>query len=95
MGRETQGFAALSPAQRQLAASLGSLTNWSRRTTPEARRAGTEAARTARRRKLEQQADPEGRLSPEELEAAVDRLKRAHYRRMALASAKSRRRAAA
>lgn len=90
MGRETQGFAALSPAQRQLAASLGSLTNWSRITSPEARRAATAPARKARERKWEQQADPDGVLSPEELAAAVDRLKRAHYRRMALASAAKR-----
>ena len=69
MGRETQGFAALTPAQRSLAASQGSLINWSRRTSPEARRQATEAARAARRRNLERQADPEGVLSPEELEA--------------------------
>lgn len=94
MGRETQGFAALTPAQRSLAASQGSLINWSRRTSPEARRQATEAARAARRRNLERQADPEGVLSPEELEAAVDRLRRAHYRAMALASARARQRAA-
>lgn len=86
-----QGFAALSPAQRQLAASLGSLTNWSRITSPEARRAATAPAREARQRSWERQADPNGKLSPEELAAAVDRLKRAHYRRMALASAQARR----
>lgn len=90
MGRDTQGFAALSPAQRSLAASIGSLTNWSRLTTPEARREKNAPARAAMQRKWEQQADPDGVLSPEELAAAVDRLKRAHYRRMALASAKKR-----
>jgi hypothetical protein len=94
MGRETQGFAALPPAQRALAASVGSLTNWSRLTSPEARRAATEAARAGRRRSLERQADPDGVLSPEELAAAVDRLRRAHYRAMALASARARQRAA-
>lgn len=90
MGRETQGFAALSPAQRALAASLGSLTKWSRQTSPEARRAGTSAARATRRRNLELQADPDGVLSPEELDAAVSRLQKAHFRRMALASARKR-----
>ena len=94
MGRETQGFAALPPAQRSLAASVGALTNWSRRTSPEARRAATEAARAGMRRKLERQADPEGVLPPDELEAAVERLRRAHYRAMALASARARQRAA-
>lgn len=90
MGHETQGFAALSPAQKSLAAAIGSLTKWSRMTSPEARRAGTAAARAARERSWEQKADPDGALSPDELTAAVDRLKRAHYRRMALASAQAR-----
>lgn len=90
MGRETQGFAALSPAQRSLAAAIGSFTYWSRITSPEARRAANQPARDARRRALEQQADPDGVLPPDELAAAVDRLKRAHYRRMALASAQAR-----
>jgi hypothetical protein len=94
VGRETQGFAALSPAQRQLAASLGSLTNWSRKTSAEARRNGTQAARDARRARFEAEADPTGELPPDELAAAVQRLQRAHMRRMALASAASRRRAA-
>lgn len=90
MGRDTQGFAALSPAQRSLAASIGSLTNWSRLTSPEARRAATATARAAMRSKWEREADPDGVLPPKELEAAVDRLKKAHYRRMALASARAR-----
>lgn len=94
MGRDTQGFAALSPAQRELAASLGSLVNWSRKTSPAARRAATQPARDARTRNLELQADPDGVLAPDELAAAVARLRKAHYRRMALASAQSRRRAA-
>ncbi|MCT2280652.1 hypothetical protein M3G91_23840 [Micromonospora chalcea] len=94
MGRETQGFAALPPSQRQLTASLGSLTRWSRVNTQEARTAALAPARAARQRQWERQADPDGVLSPAELAAAVDRLKKAHYRRMALASAKKRRRAA-
>jgi hypothetical protein len=91
MGRETQGFAALPPAQRQLAAAIGGLTHWSRVTTAEARRAAMAPARAGMRRKLEQQADPDGVLPPDELASAVARLRRAHYRRMALASAKKRR----
>ena len=86
-----RGFANLSPAQRELAASLGSLINWSRKTSPEARRDATQPARDARRRNLERQADPDGLLPPDELAAAVGRLKRAHMRRMALASAQKRR----
>lgn len=83
-----------SPAQRQLAASIGSLTRWSRVNSREGRTAALAPARAAMRGKWEQQADPDGRLSPEELEAAVARLKKAHFRRMALASAAKRRSAA-
>jgi hypothetical protein len=79
-----------SKAQRELAASIGSLTRWSRVHGDEARRAATAPMRTAMRKRWEQEADPDGLLSPEDLEAAVGRLKKAHYRRMALASAKSR-----
>lgn len=89
MGKK-QGFAVLSPAQRSLAASAGALVQWSRVTSPEDRRAKTAPARAAMRRKWEQQADPEGTLPPDEREAAVNRLRRAHYRRMALASARAR-----
>ncbi|MFC4146579.1 hypothetical protein ACFO0M_09960 [Micromonospora mangrovi] len=52
-------------------------------------------ARAARQKQWERQADPAGVLSADELAAAVDRLKKAHYRRMALASAKKRSRDAA
>lgn len=85
------GFSALSPSQRSLQAAIGSLTRWSRVNTPEARQAATAPARAARTRAWEQQADPDGVLPPEELAAAVARLKTAHYRRMALASARARR----
>lgn len=90
MGRNTQGFAALPPAQRSLAASYGSLTGWSRRTSKESRREATASARAGRQRSFEQQADPDGVLPADELAAAVERLKKAHYRRMALASAQAR-----
>ncbi|GAA2327374.1 hypothetical protein [Dactylosporangium salmoneum] len=78
------------PAQRELAASIGSLTRWSRVHGDEARRAALAPARRGLRAKWEQEADPDGRLSPAELDAAVERLKQAHYRRMALASSKAR-----
>lgn len=81
-----------SPAQRELAASIGALTRWSR-TPGDARRQALAPARKGMRAKWEQEADPEGVLSPQDLDEAVERLKKAHYRRMALASLKSRRRA--
>ena len=90
MGRDTQGFAALSPAQRSLAASIGSLTNWSRRPGDEQRRAATAPAREAMRARWEREADPTGVLTPDELARAVHCLRRAHMRRMALASALAR-----
>ena len=79
-----------SPAQRELAASIGSLTRWSRVHGDDARRAALGPARAGLRSKWEREADPEGVLSPADLDAAVERLRKAHYRRMALASAKSR-----
>lgn len=91
----SRGFQALPPAERQLAASLGSLIRWSRVTSEEARTAALAPARAARQRQWERKADPDGVLSPDELAAAVERLKKAHYRGMALASAKKRRRDAA
>ncbi|GAA1028765.1 hypothetical protein GCM10009557_15000 [Virgisporangium ochraceum] len=81
-----------SPAQRSLAAAVGSLTRWSRVHGADGRRQATQAMRDGRRRKLEQQAIEEAgrQLAPDELDEAVERLKKAHYRRMALASAKAR-----
>jgi hypothetical protein len=79
-----------SKAQRELAASIGSLTRWSRVHGDTARRDALAPARAGLRSRWEQEADPEGQLSAEDLDAAVDRLKKAHYRRMALASAKAR-----
>jgi hypothetical protein len=80
------------PAQRQLAAAIGSLTRWSRIHGTDARRNATQAMRDGRRRKLEAQAIAEaGReLSGDELDEAVGRLRKAHYRRMALASSRAR-----
>ena len=79
-----------SKAQRELAASIGSLTRWSRVHGDKARRDQLGPARAGLRSKWEHEADPDGVLSPADLDAAVDRLKRAHYRRMALASARAR-----
>ncbi|GGM13980.1 hypothetical protein [Micromonospora yangpuensis] len=85
-----RGFAALPPAQRELAAAVGSLTRWSRVTSKDARKDALAPARAARQKQWERRADPDGTLSPEELAAAVARLKAAHIRRMAMASARSR-----
>lgn len=83
-----------SPAQRELAAAIGGLTRWSRVQSKEGRTSALAPARAGLRSKWEREADPDGKLGPTELDAAVERLKRAHFRRMALASLKSRRRQA-
>jgi hypothetical protein len=77
-------------ARRELAASIGSLTRWAAVTSKDSRTEALAPARQGRRKRLETQADPDGLLSPKELDLAVDRLQRAHYRRMALASVAAR-----
>jgi hypothetical protein len=83
------GTGHLPPAHRSLIASVASNTRWAK-TTVEERRAATAAATEARRKGWERKADPEGRMTPEELADAVARLKTAHYRLMALRSAQAR-----
>ncbi|GLH97385.1 hypothetical protein [Phytohabitans aurantiacus] len=85
-----QGFASMPESQHRLASAIGSLTRWSRVNSRDARTAALAPARAAMRRRWEAEADPDGVLSPNELEAAVKRLQAAHMRRMALASAKKR-----
>jgi hypothetical protein len=82
--------ARLPAAHRSLIASRASLTRWAGLNSPEARRAATAPATAGRRRKWELKADPDGVLPPAEREAAVERLKRAHYQLMALRSAQAR-----
>lgn len=78
------------PAQRSLIASIAANTRWASVNSPEARSAATAAARAGRRRAWERRADPDGVLPPAELAAAVERLKTAHFRLMALRSAQAR-----
>ncbi len=80
----------LPAAQRSLIASVASNTRWSKVNSPEDRREATAPARAGRERAWELKADPDGVLPPAELAAAVARLKRAHFSRMALASARAR-----
>lgn len=94
-GTSTSGFAHLPPAQRSLAAAVGSLTNWSRKTSPAAREAAMAPVQIGLARSWERKADPEGVLPPDELALAVARIKKAHYRLMALKSAQKRAQAAA
>lgn len=80
----------LPPAHRKLIASRASLTRWAGVNSPEARRAALAPAQAGRRRKWEEKADPDGVLPPDELELAVERVKKAHFRLMQLRSAQVR-----
>lgn len=80
----------LPATHRKLIASRAANMRWARETSPEARRAATSAATEARQRSWERQADPDGVLPADELAAAVQRLKTAHFQLMALRSAQAR-----
>ena len=80
----------LPASQRSLIASVAANTRWSRVNSPEDRRAATAPAAAAREKSWARKADPDGVLSPDELAAAVARLKKAHYRLMQLRSAQAR-----
>lgn len=72
---------------RSQAASIAANDRWARE--PD-RTAATRPAREAFLRRFEREVDPEGRLTPEERQKRVQNAVKAHFRRMALASAKSR-----
>ena len=75
--------------ERQLAARIAAHESWA--TTPD-RTARTAPAREAFRAKFEHQVDPAGTLLPVERAKRVENAIKAHYARLALASARARRR---
>ncbi|MBX6386079.1 MAG: hypothetical protein IRZ07_24415 [Microbispora sp.] len=77
----------VSPAVRRLINSANSLKRWAQE--PD-RTAATAPAREAMWRRFEQQADPDGKLTPEERAKRADALRRAHLRRMSARSAQVR-----
>jgi len=79
---------AATPAERKLAAQIAAHESWAN--TPD-RSARTAKARAALMAKFEQQADPEGKLLPAERALRAEHLRKAHFQRLALASAKARR----
>lgn len=79
---------ASTPAERKLAAQIAAHESWAN--TPD-RSARTAKARAALMAKFEQQADPEGKLLPAERVLRAEHLRKAHFKRLALASAKARR----
>lgn len=79
---------AATPAERKLAASIAAHESWANTTDRSAR---TAKARAALMSKFEHQADPEGKLLPAERALRAEHLRKAHFHRLALASAKARR----
>jgi hypothetical protein len=77
-----------SPAERSLAASIAAHSKWAKSDPVE----GTAAARQAFLvDRFERQADPLGQLDPAERARRAEHLRKAHFKRLALASARSRR----
>lgn len=78
------------PTERRLAAQIAAHESWA--STPD-RSARTAPARAALLARFEQQADPDGTLLPAERARRAEHLRKAHFQRLALKSAQSRRRA--
>ena len=78
----------LSPSERTLRARLAAAESWARTADPSER---TAPARAAFLGKFERQVDPNGELTPEERARRAEHAKRAHFLRLALRSAKARR----
>lgn len=76
--------------ERSLSASIAADTRWSR--TPD-RAAATAPARRALEEKFEREVDPEGILDPALRAKLAQNAKSAHYKRLALKSARARRKA--
>jgi hypothetical protein len=77
----------LTAAQRQLRSSLASLTRWSREDDPAA---AMRPALNGFLTKFEREVDPDGLLDPEERTRRAEAARKAHMRRLALASSKKR-----
>jgi hypothetical protein len=77
------------PEERALRARIAAAERWGRTLD---RTAATAPARQGMRSKFEQLADPDGVLPPHERARRADQLQHAHMLRMALASARARRR---
>lgn len=80
------------PAERSLRASLAANVGWAN--TPD-RLARTAPGRAAAEARFEKLVDPEGLLPPAERAKRAANARKAHFQRMALASARSRRARAA
>ena len=79
---------ASTPTERRLSAQIAAHESWANTTDRAAR---TAPARAALMAKFEQLADPENKLLPAERALRAEHLRKAHFKRLALASAKARR----
>jgi hypothetical protein len=79
----------LTDSERRMRSSIAGHTSWAR---TEDRTARTEPGRRALLDKFEREVDPDGTLLPAERAKRAENLRRAHFQRLALASAKARRR---
>lgn len=79
----------LSAAERSLRAQIAAHESWAR--TPD-RAARTAAARRAMWDKFEREVDPHNELTPAERAKRAENARKAHYARLALKSARARRR---
>ncbi|MBO2456550.1 hypothetical protein [Actinomadura violacea] len=77
----------LTPEQRSLRASIAAHVQWSREPDRTAR---TATARRAFLDRFEREVDPDGTLTPEERARRAENARKAHFKRLALASARAR-----
>jgi hypothetical protein len=82
----------MTPAERARYGRLGAHTRWARTAD---RTAATAPAREAFADRWDKQVDPDGLLPPAERAIRAEHAKKAHFTRMAIASAKARKRKAA
>lgn len=80
----------VSPTERSLISKIAANESWAH---TDNRAARTAAGRNAFLDTFEQQVDPDGKLTPAERAVRVENARRAYFQRLALKSAKSRRRA--
>lgn len=74
-------------SKRALAGSIGAHESWAR---TEDRSARTANGRRAFLERFEREVDPDGKLDPTERALRAEHLRKAHFQRLALASAKAR-----
>lgn len=86
-------MAASDPTTRIRAAQAAALTRWGKAGSDEDRREALRPAHDGLRARFEREADPDGKLTPDERAAAAERLMRAHMLRMSLKAKASRARA--